>query len=482
MAELIIDGKRVPGAEGTYPIHNPARPDEIVHEAPASSMGQLDDAVAAARRAAPAWGSTSVGERCAQITALAEPLMAAAMDADLLSLLVREHGKPMAEASFETFSPGGMASIMPPLAEEALAEVTYPDDPSAPIVTREPFGVVGVILPFNWPLGVMALKVIPSLLAGNALVVKAPPSCPGAVLEMLAMIAEGLPPGVVNTLNSPGIEIGEALVVHDGIDMVSFTGGGSTGAKVMAAAATKLKPVLLELGGNDPAILGPDVEISDAMLDRLWDSSMLTSGQVCMAIKRLYVPAEKERDWVDALVERAAKVTVGDGLVDGVTMGPVHNARARDFAEGLLADAESVGAKVHRPATIRAEDAAAGGYFVSPAIVEGAPRDSRVVREEQFTPLLPVIPYVDIEDAVAQANDTEYGLCASVWSNDDDLTGSVARRLQAGTVWTNHHSIYAMDPRGPFGGWKESGIGRELGPDGVISYTHPRTITRHALP
>lgn len=482
MAQLTINGKRVNGADGTYPVHNPARPGEVVHEAPAASMAQLDEAVAAARRAAPAWGAMAVEERCAVVGALAEPLMSAALDADLLSLLVREHGKPMSEATFEMFSPGGMAGIMPPLAHDALRPQTTPDDPTAPVVTREPFGVVGVILPFNWPLGVMALKVIPSLLAGNALVVKAPPSCPGAVLDMLALMSDGLPPGVLNTVNSPGIELGEALVVHDGVDMVSFTGGGSTGAKVMASAASKLKPVLLELGGNDPAILAPDVEISEALIDRLWDSSMLTSGQVCMAVKRLYVPAGTERDWVDALVERASKVIVGDGLADGVTMGPVHTSRARDFAEGLLADAEASGAKVHRPSTVRPEDAEAGGYFVSPAIVEGAPRDARIVREEQFTPLLPVVGYESMDDAVVQANDTEYGLCASVWSNDAALTDSVARRLEAGVVWINHHSIYATDHRAPFGGWKESGIGRELGPDGIISYTHPRAIVRHPLP
>jgi len=479
---LIIDGKRLEGAEGTYPVHNPARPDEVVHEAPAASLGQLADAVAAARRAAPAWGGMSLDDRVAAVTALSEPLMAASGEAALLELLVREHGKAMVEATFEAFSPAGMAGVMPPLALDALAPVSDPNDPAAPLVTQEPFGVVGVILPFNWPLGVMALKVIPALVAGNTLVVKAPPSCPGAVLEVLARMAEALPPGVLNTVNSPGVELGEALVVHDGIDMVSFTGGGSTGRKVMAAAASRLRPVLLELGGNDAAVIAADVEITEALVDRLWDASMLTSGQVCMAIKRLYVPQEKERDFVDALVERAATVSVGDGLADGVTMGPVHTRRGQEFAEELISDAADRGATVHRPATVRAPDVEAGGYFVSPAIIEGAPRDSRAVREEQFTPLLPVLPYESLDDAVTQANSTEYGLCASIWSNDAALTDDVARRLEAGTVWINNHSIYASDFRAPFGGWKESGIGRELGPDGIVAYTRPRSIIRHELP
>lgn len=482
MAQLIIDGKRVDGAEGTYPVHNPARPDEVVHEAPAASLAQLDEAVVAARRAAPDWGGAGAEARADAVTAMSESLMGLGADVDLLALLVREHGKTLAEATYEMISPGGMAMMMGPIAVDALAPEQDPSDPNAPVVHRDPYGVVGVILPFNWPLGVMALKVIPSLLAGNALVVKAPPSCPAAVLDVLASMAEQLPAGVLNTVNAPGVELGEALVVHDGVDMVSFTGGGSTGRRVMASAASKLKPVLLELGGNDAAIMAPDIEPTEPLVERIWDASMLTSGQVCMAIKRLYVPQDNERAWVDALVERAAKVVVGDGLADDVTMGPVHTERSRHFAEGLLADAESAGAKVHRPATLRPEDAEHGGYFVTPAVVEGAPRGSRVVREEQFTPLLPVVPYADLDDAVAQANDTEYGLCASAWSHDAELADSVARRLEAGTVWTNHHSIYAMDPRAPFGGWKESGIGRELSADGVLSYTQTRSIVHHELP
>jgi acyl-CoA reductase-like NAD-dependent aldehyde dehydrogenase len=328
----------------------------------------------------------------------------------------------------------------------------------------------------------MGNKVLPGLLAGNTAVVKAPPSCPGAVLAVVTAMAAELPPGVLNVVNGPLPAIGEAIVTHPGVDMVSFTGGVPTGRAVMAAAAATTKPVVLELGGNDPAIFAPDVVVDEALADRIFQAAFVTSGQVCMAIKRLYVPEERRAQFVDALVERVSREVVGDGLVDEVTMGPVHRPEAQAFVEGLVAQAEQVGAKVHRPGTVRAEDASSGGYFVSPAIVDGPPPDARIVREEQFAPALPVIGYSSLEEAVAAANDTEYGLCASVWSNDSDLAAGIARRLEAGTVFVNTHGMSAMDPRAPMGGWKQSGFGVELGPEGMRAFTRPRVIITNPGP
>jgi acyl-CoA reductase-like NAD-dependent aldehyde dehydrogenase len=250
----------------------------------------------------------------------------------------------------------------------------------------------------------------------------------------------------------------------------------------MATAARSLKPVLLELGGNDPAIICPDVEITEALVDRLFESVFLSSGQVCMAVKRIYVPVARARDLADALVARGRREVVGDGAAAGVTMGPVHTARSRDFVEGLLAEAAAAGAVVHRTGQLRSEDAGSGGHFVLPAVVEGASPSSGLVREEQFAPAVPVLPYRDLDDAVAQANDTRFGLSASVWTHDPDLAASLASRLEAGTVWLNHHGAGATDPRMPFGGWKQSGIGRELGPEGIAEYTRARAFTKHSLP
>jgi acyl-CoA reductase-like NAD-dependent aldehyde dehydrogenase len=479
---LVIDGAVVPGAAGTYPVTNPARPSEVVLDAPSASRDQVDAAVASARRAFPAWAALDHDERAAVVVAAAEAAGAAVANDGLDRLLTREHGKVLWEATFDTSTIGAMASAFAPLAKEALAGRSSGAGGGRTEVQHVPHGVVAALLPFNWPVSVMGNKVLPALLTGNTVVVKAPPTCPGAVLATAAAMAAALPPGVLNVVNGPGPEVGAALVAHPGVDMVSFTGGIPTGRAVMASASGATKPVVLELGGNDPALLAPDVEITDALASKLVEAAFVTSGQVCMAIKRLYVHEDRLDAAVEALRARLSSEVVGDGLVDGVTMGPVHRSDARDRVEGFVADAERRGAAVHRPATVRAEDVAAGGYLVSPALVVAPPPDSDIVLEEQFAPALPLIPYRRLDEAVDQANDTPFGLCASIWSNDPELTTSVSSRLEAGTVFVNTHGMSAMDYTAPMGGWKQSGFGVELGPEGFAAFTRQRTVLTHELP
>ena len=476
---LVIDGGTEPGA-GSYPVSNPARPSEVVFQAPATSPEQLDRAVGAARRAQPGWASRSMEERARLVIAAAESGVAAVQELDLATLLTREHGKVKAEAVMDSSLLGGMASAFAPLVAEALAPRTVSGGTTA--ITWEPHGVVAAILPFNWPVSVMGNKILPALLAGDSVVVKAPPTCPGAVLLIAAAMAEALPPGVLNVVNGPDAALGAALVSHPGVDMVSFTGGVGTGQAVMAAAAATTRPVVLELGGNDPAILAPDVAADAALADRLVEAAFTTSGQVCMAVKRLYVHRDRMAETVDALHERLAREVVGDGLADEVTMGPVHTAAARDRVEAFIAEAAATGATVHRPGRLRAEDEGSGGYFVSPALVEAPPAESGIVREEQFAPALPVIPYTDLEGAVTAANDTTFGLCASVWSNDDALAADVASRLRAGIVWMNAHGMTAVDMYAPMGGWKQSGFGVELGTEGMQAFARQRVQVRRPGP
>lgn len=473
---LVIDGEVVAGEAASYPVTNPVRPAEVVLQAPAASERQLDAAVAAARRAQPAWAALDPQTRADKVCAAAAAAGAAVTADDLATLLTREHGKVLLEAQFDAGTIGGMASAYASLVFEALATRTLDGGGRRTAVRHEPCGVVAAILPFNWPVSVMANKVLPALLAGNAVVVKAPPTCPGAVLEVTAALAAALPPGVVNALNGPGPDLGRALVGHPGVDMVSFTGGVPAGRSVMAAAATAVKPVVLELGGNDPAIVAPDVDVDDELASKLAAAAFITSGQVCMAVKRIYVPHAKVGAMVEALVDRAAQEVIGDGLAPETTMGPVHRREARDRVEAMLAAAESAGATVHRPARVREEDAGAGGYLVSPAVVEGAAPDAAIVAEEQFAPALPVLGYGSLDEAVAAANETEFGLCASIWTRDAELADSVAGRLEAGTVFVNDHGTTAMDFRAPMGGWKQSGHGVELGPEGMLAFTRPKTV------
>jgi len=473
---LVIDGEVVAGANGTYPVTNPVRPAEVVLEAPSASADQLDAAVGAARRAFAPWAATDPAARADRVVAAAQAAAAAVERDDLARLLTQEHGKVLFEAMFDAGTLAGMAGAFAPFTAEALAPRRIGEGRRRTEVEYVPHGVIAALLPFNWPVSVMGNKVLPALLTGNTVVAKAPPTCPGAVLATVRAMAAELPPGVLNIVNGPETSLGAALVSHRDVDMISFTGGVPTGRAVMASAAASTKPVVLELGGNDPAVLAPDVEIDEALAAKLVEAAFVTSGQVCMAIKRLYVHQDRVADLVEALTARLGAEVVGDGLVEGVTMGPVHRPEARDRVEELIAEAVSSGARVHRPATVRPQDAGSGGYLVSPAVVESPPPGSRIVVEEQFAPALPVLAYTDLDQAVTAANDTTFGLCASVWSNDDDLAAGIAHRLEAGTVFVNCHGMSAMDFRAPMGGWKQSGFGVELGPEGMRAFTRPRTV------
>ncbi len=477
---LLIDGDVVAGEDPSYPVTNPARPGEVVFEAPSTSPAQLDRAVASARRAQTAWAALDMEQRAVQVLAAGNAAARAVEAHDLARLLTREHGKTLLEAVFDTATIGGMASAFAPLVATSLAPSTVSG--GATRLEWVPHGVVAAILPFNWPVSVMGNKVLPALLAGDTVVVKAPPTCPGAVLLAAAAMAGELPPGVLNIVNGPAAALGAALVAHRGVDMVSFTGGPSTGQAVMSALAATTRPVVLELGGNDPAILAPDMEASAELASRIVEAAFVTSGQVCMAIKRLYVHRDRLGETLDALEARLADELVGDGLAEEVTMGPVHTASARDRVEALVAAASVGGATVLRPGRVREEDAASGGYFVSPALVVAPEPRSGIVRQEQFAPALPVIPYDDLDDAVAAANDSEYGLCASVWSNDEALADDVVTRLAAGTVFVNAHGISSIDMYAPMGGWKESGFGLELGTEGMQAFARRRVQVRRPVP
>lgn len=480
-AGLVVGGRTLAGA-GTYPVHNPARPAERVGLAPAADAGHLDAAVAAARAAAPGWAARPVAERVAAVVAAARRAAAEGEAADLATAYTREHGKVRAEAAFEVASAPLVAQLLGGLAPAALEPELVEPPAAYPRVQREPYGVAALVLPFNWPLALAMTKLASALAAGNTAVVKAPPTCPLAVLSFGAAFAADLPAGVVNVLAGPSPDLGAALVAHPGVDVVSFTGGVATGRAVMRAAAARPTPVLLELGGNDAAIVAPDLPVSAALAEALAAAAYTTGGQVCMAAKRLYAPRTRVAELVDALVARCDREVVGDGLAAEVTLGPVHTAAGRDRVERLVADAARRGARVRPAGRVRAADRAGGGYFLRPTVVYDVPPDAPLVTEEQFGPVLPVVGYDRVAEAVEAANATEFGLTASVWTADDELAERVAGALVAGTVTVNCHGLTAQDPRLPFGGVRSSGIGRELGVDGIRAYTRTRSFVRRPPP
>ena len=481
-AALTIGGEAHPGGSGSYAVQNPARPTEVVGHAPAADAAQLDAAVDAARRAFPGWRALGVGERVAAVGAAATKAAAQLGAQDGARLYTREHGKVLSEATFEIDMAPVLASLLGSMAEPALAPEQVDPQSRYPRIHHEPYGVAALVLPFNWPLAVMMMKLTSALTAGNTAVLKVPPTCPLTALHLGAAFAAALPPGVVNVLAGPGIELGQRLIAHPGVDVVSLTGGVATGRAVMAAAAERLTPVLLELGGNDAAIIAPDIQISDQLVEQLVAATYTTGGQVCMAIKRLYVPADRVGELADAVLARCSREVVGDGLADEVTLGPLHTAAGRDRVQRMVADAEAQGASVRTAGRIREADADTGGYFVLPTVVTDLAPDSALASEEQFGPVLPIFGYDAIDDAVAAANATEFGLTASVWTADDALADLVAAQLVAGTVSVNCHGMAAQDPRLPFGGVGQSGIGRELGPDGVRAFSQQRAFVRQPAP
>jgi acyl-CoA reductase-like NAD-dependent aldehyde dehydrogenase len=481
-AVLTIDGEPQPGAAGTYPVHNPARPAEIVGHAPAADGAQLDAAVSAARRAAPGWRALGVAERVAAVAAAAATAAEQLAARDGARLYTREHGKVLTEANFEITTGPGLAALIGSMAEAAVAPEQVDPQSKYPRLHREPYGVAAVVLPFNWPLALTMTKLTSALTAGNTTVLKVPPTCPLAALELAGALAAALPPGVVNVLAGPGSDLAQALVTHPGIDLISLTGGVATGRAVMAAAASRLTPVLLELGGNDAAIIAPDITVGDELVERLVTATYTTGGQVCMAIKRLYAPTDRVGELAEAVLARCEREVVGDGLDAEVTLGPLHTAAGRNRVTRLLGDAQARGATVKTAGRIRDADADAGGYFALPTVVTDLAPDSALATEEQFGPVLPIFGYDSIDDAVTAANATEFGLTASVWTGDDALADRISGELVAGTVSINCHGMAAQDPRLPFGGVGQSGLGRELGVDGIRAFTQARTYVRHPVP
>lgn len=482
VAQLFIDGARIDGAGGTYDVHNPARPAEVVGQAPAADLAQLDAAVAAARRAYRDWSALSVAERLHALVAAATAAGAHAANADLATLYTREHGKVRSESEFEFLTAPVLPQVLGGMAEAALAPTLIEPPAAYPRLQREPYGVAALVLPFNWPISVTMMKLSSALLTGNTVVAKVPPTVPLATLSFGAELAAGLPPGVVNFVSGPGVEISRALVTHPGVDVISLTGGVATGKAVMAAASERLTPLLLELGGNDAAIIAPDLEITDALAEQLFAATYTTAGQVCMAVKRLYCPRDKVSELADALLARCEREVVGDGLAPETTLGPMHTAAGKERVTTMLAAAAVAGATVRTGGRLRDEDAACEGYFVLPTVVTDVPVDVGLVTDEQFGPALPVIGYDGVADAVTAANATEFGLTASVWTSDEELGDLVASQLVAGTVSINAHGMAAQDPRLPFGGVGASGIGRELGPDGLLAFTQPRSFIRRPAP
>jgi len=459
--KLLIDGKLVAGAT-TQPIVNPATA-EVFAEAPAASVAQLDEAVVAASAAFPLWSRTPLEDRRAMLNAIAERLEANAQE--IGQILTQEQGKPIGEAIFEAH---GAAYFFRYFAALELSNQTTDDGQGRLLeMRRRPLGVVGAIVPWNVPIILMAFKVPPALLAGNTVVLKPAPTTPLSTLHVGRLIADLLPPGVLNILSDDG-SLGAALVAHPGIRKVSFTGSTETGKKVMAGAAGTLKRLTLELGGNDAAIVLDDVDV-DEIAPKLFSGAFHNSGQICVAIKRVYAHNDIYDALCDRLVALAEDAAVGSGLDPATQFGPLQNKMQYEKVKALIEDARRSGKVIEPRKAIPNR-----GYFIPPTIVRDIDDGTRLVDEEQFGPVLPLVRIASEADAIARANASLYGLGASVWSSDKQRALAIGRQLIAGTVWINKHGDLMAHI--PFGGVGQSGIGTELGENSLDEFTQLQVI------
>eukprot|EP00928_Gymnodinium_smaydae_P043527 TRINITY_DN29142_c0_g1_i1.p1 TRINITY_DN29142_c0_g1~~TRINITY_DN29142_c0_g1_i1.p1 ORF type:complete len:475 (+),score=68.26 TRINITY_DN29142_c0_g1_i1:74-1498(+) len=460
---MLIGGQLVPGA-GTFSVINPST-GRAFAEAPACSKAQFEEAVSAAKRAFPMWASLAPNQRKEMMLAGAQKVKEQ-LDS-LAEVLVKEQGKPLPHAKGEL---QGVVHFMTHFAnfEYPFEKVIVDNNKERVIQRRTPVGVVAGITPWNFPPLMAAWKMAEALMTGNTIVLKPSPYTPLSSLMLGEILANTFPVGVLNVI-SGGNEVGQWLTEHADVAKISFTGSTRTGKAIQATASSTLKHLTLELGGNDAAIVLQDAD-PKAVAKGVFNQAMGNSGQICIAVKRLYVHESKFDAVVGELTQLAKNAKLGDGFEKGVQYGPINNRMQFDRVSELVEDAKSKGAHVHAGGSPRPGD----GYFYPPTILTGVREGTRIVDEEQFGPVLPVMPYKTVDEAVSRANATCYGLGGSVWGNDVERAAEVASQLECGNVWINSHG--SLTPNVPFGGLKESGVGRQFGEGTIEGYTEAKVI------
>jgi acyl-CoA reductase-like NAD-dependent aldehyde dehydrogenase len=462
--QMTIDGKLANSSQ-TFPAYNPATRAEIAR-VPDASKEQMDQGVRGARRAFPSWSRSTIAERANVLNAIAKTIEDNA--GQFMALLTKEQGKPRGGAEWEIL---GSAIWCREIAKQSLPDEIVQDDPERTVLTRFiPLGVVGGIVPWNFPVLLAIWKIAPALMTGNCIVIKPSPFTPLCTLKLGELCQELVPPGVL-TIVSGGDDLGKWMTAHPGIDKIAFTGNTETGKHVMRSAAGNLKRLTLELGGNDPAIVLPDVD-PEAVAPQLFWAAFQNNAQFCNATKRLYVHEGIYDEMMAALVRYTKTVKVGDGSEADTQLGPIQNQPQYDKVMEYFEDCRKNG---YRFAVGGEIDRTAPGWFVPVTLVDNPPEASRIMVEEPFGPILPVAKWRNEPDVIARANNTRFGLGASVWGNDLEAVQRIGRQLEAGTVWLNE--IHQYSPYQAFGGHKESGLGCENSLHGLMEYTNWNTLT-----
>ncbi|HEY3484168.1 MAG TPA: aldehyde dehydrogenase family protein [Ilumatobacteraceae bacterium] len=472
---MYIDGRWVPAHDGAaFDTHDPAT-GEVIATVPRATAPDVAAAVAAARRAFDdgTWGSSVAERDRARLLGRMAELVRRDRDA-LAELEVRDCGKRLADAVADIDEVAFMLEYYGGWATKIMGDIPPVGPNAMSLVVREPVGVCGLIVPWNYPMLMAAQKVAPALATGCTVVLKPAEQTPLTALRLAAIAEEaGLPPGVLNVVTGFGPEAGAPLLTDPAVDKISFTGSKDVGKLIQRTCADQLKRVTLELGGKSPNIVFADADLARAVPGTC-SGVFGNQGEVCSAGSRVFVHHDLYDDVLGAMTAEAASIRLGSGLDPATTMGPLVSAEQRDRVTGYVDVGRSEGASVAYEGALPTDPALAGGYFVPPVIFEATSNDLRIAREEIFGPVMTVIPFRDADEVVRLANDTEYGLAAAIWTRDITTALRTARAVRAGVVWVNDSQPAPSEAI--WGGYKHSGIGRELGPYALDAYLETKQI------
>ncbi len=464
----LINGKMIDNGQW-IDVVNPAT-EAVIGQVPDCGQAELDSAVAAARAAFPKWKATPIEDRRAALSKIGDVIKA--NSDELMRLLTSEQGKPHMQAGNEIAGCVGMAKMLSTLSLEE--KINEDSERRLSRIRRVPVGVVGAIVPWNFPVLMAIQKIIPGLLSGCTMVLKPSPFTPLATLRMAELIADTVPAGVLNII-SGNDALGPMITAHPDIDKITFTGSTATGKRIMESASKDLKRITLELGGNDAAIVLPDADVAK-VAEKLFWASFYNAGQVCIAAKRIYIHADIYDELSAAIAAYAKAVKVGDGAEQGTAVGPIQNKKQYERVLELIQDAKDKGYKfLVGGETANGHDPQIPGYFVPVTVLDNPPEDARIVAEEQFGPVMPLMKFSDVNEVIERANASDYGLAGSIWTSNPDEAVKIAEQLETGTVWINEsmHLTY----NAPFAGHKQSGFGAELGDEGMAEFTYAQVIT-----
>ncbi|MEK4029120.1 aldehyde dehydrogenase family protein [Pseudobacillus sp. FSL P4-0506] len=444
-------------AEKTADVINPANLNEVIGEVALCSQTQVDEAIETAERAYKSWSKSEVEDRAKRMHEAAKELEH--IVEENVTLFVRENGKALIEAKKDLLR---CVDIMNEAADELLnwwKPLSWPGSQKV-LIRKRSRGVTAVISPWNSPMILTFKRVIPAILTGNTVVVKPATNCPLTIMTFLNVVASHFPAGVVNIVTGSGSVIGDAICTDPRVRTVAFVGSTETGKNIMRAASGTVKKLYMELGGNDAAIILPDAELNEAAITRLRFGILRAAGQVCSAIKRVYVHESRYEELIEKLKKEFQRIRVGNGIQPDVDMGPLNNKSQYDYVKGLIERAQNSGAKVITAGQQLDPETWDQGYFILPSIVTGVDQTSEIVQAEQFGPVIPVLTFSNIEEVIQLANDSEFGLRASVWTENESLAIEIADQLEAGAVFHNNHTVF-QDLHLDFPGLKESGLSRE---------------------